>query len=567
MRAVRGMLAVVLATAALVGGGAGAASAATGDCADTHYANSGRILFDPDPRYIPPPLRAFPADCASRIEATPFDDGTGIGVAYELVYTDARWDELVAIVRSFENAGFGGGTGLITSIDDDPVETVNDSVHLDADELAALDPSLVQFAHARFSDPTTGLDLYTIYYTDGDQYQIDQDLHAPSIEITLLLTGAFSRSTTVAAPSVLSSLRTITAAVPTPGQTAVIAGGAVVLMLVVGWPSALLNSVVGSRYDGLVRWLQKRFRRRKSPQRKAKSKPVDGAAAAEAAVGSTASAGGAPAPGIPPSRLPGWLMWPGFAIAALLGAFVDPEFGVNPMSGRVVLTLFLSFVLFNLATWAIVRRVARRIQPDATPYLRFRWGSLLLVGLAVLIARLLQLEPGIIFGLVAGVAYATALRASKSAVITLVGSGFGLVLSLVAWVGYSLLAPVALGVPDNLPLVFAVEFLAGVTVKGISSLPLALLPLGSLDGAKLIKWRRLVWGIAYAIGLAAFMLVLLTIPKAWGEVPGDFARWVLLFGGYALIALVLWIVNTVLIKRRPPTETAIGDQPDAITID
>ena len=548
MSVVRGVLAVAVAASTLVLAGPGPAVADSGACADTHYATDGRILFDLETRYIPPPLRAFPADCASRIEATPFDDGTGIGVDYELLYADARWSELVAIVRSFENAGYGGGTGLVTSIDDDPVNTVNESVHLDADELAALDASQIQFAHARFSDPATGLDLYEVYYTDGDQYKVDQDLDAPSIEITLLLTGAFTRSTTVAAPSVLSSLRIFAA--PTPTQTAVIASSAVVLMLVVGWPSALLNSVVGSRYDGLVRGLQKRFGRRKAKTAAAKaSEPAEAGH------------------GIPPSRLPGWLMWPGFAIAALLGAFVDPEFGVNPMSIRVVVTLFLSFVLFNLATWAIVRRVARRIEPDATPYLRFRWGSLLLVALAVLIARLLMLEPGIIFGLVAGVAYATTLRASRSAIITLVGSGFGLLLSLVAWAGYTLLAPVALGATDNLPVVFGLEFLAGVTVKGISSLPLALLPLGNLDGGKLIKWRRVVWAIAYAVGLAAFMLVLLTVPKAWGDVPGDFARWLVLFGGYALLAVVLWIVNTVLIKRRPPKESAIGDQPDAITID
>ena len=77
----------------------------------------------------------------------------------------------------------------------------------------------------------------------------------------------------------------------------------------------------------------------------------------------------------------------------------------------------------------------------------------------------------------------------------------------------------------------------------------------------------MAWGAAYAVGLAAFMLVLLTIPKAWGEVPGDFVRWVLLFGGYAVVVVVIWIVNTVLLKRKPPKETPIGEQPDAITID
>jgi hypothetical protein len=260
-------------------------------------------------------------------------------------------------------------------------------------------------------------------------------------------------------------------------------------------------------------------------------------------------------------------MWPGFALAAIIGALVDPDFGWNPMSIRVIVTLFLSFVLFNLATWAIVRVIARRLQPESHPLLRFRWGSLLLVALAVVIARLLQLEPGIVFGLVAGVAYATALRASRSAIITLVGSGFGLVLALVAWVLYSFLAPLAATSPDWVPLIVGVEFLAAVTVKGVSSLPLALLPLGTLDGAKVFRWRRVAWAVAYAIGLAAFMLVLLTIPKAWGEIPGDFVRWLVLFGLYALLAIVLWAVNSWLVKRRPPKESPIGEQPDAITID
>ncbi|MEO8261099.1 MAG: hypothetical protein ABI566_00905 [Pseudolysinimonas sp.] len=544
-RALRGMLAVAIVAGGLVFGMPGPASADPGDCGGSHYENAGRELFEPDVRYIPAPLRAFPADCASRIEGESFDDGAGISVAYNLVYTDITWDEFTRIVRSFEAAGYATN-GSVTTIDEDPANTVNQTVSLTADDLATRDGSQVDFARARFSDPATGLDLIELYYTDGADYKIDIALDDPSLEVTLLLAGPFGRSTTLTDPSVLSSLRVFTP--PTPTQTAVIAGGAVVLMLVVGWPSSLLNSVVGSRYDGLVRWAQKRFGRRKTAAAKA-TEPAEAG------------------PGIPPSRLPGWLMWPGFALAALLGAFVDPDFGVNEMSGRVLLTLFLSFVLFNLATWAVVRRVARRIQPDATPYLRFRWGSLLLVALAVVIARLLALEPGIIFGLVAGVAYATALRASRSAIITLVGAGFGLVLSLVAWVGYSLLVPVAVGAPENLPLVFAVEFLAGVTVKGISSLPLALLPLGTLDGAKLIRWRLVVWAVAYTVGLAAFMLVLLTIPKAWGEVPGDFVRWVVLFGSYAVVAVLLWVVNSVLVKRRPPKETPVGEQPDAITID
>jgi hypothetical protein len=264
--------------------------------------------------------------------------------------------------------------------------------------------------------------------------------------------------------------------------------------------------------------------------------------------------------------MPGWLMWPGFALAAILGAFVDPAFGLNPMSLRLVLSLFVSFLLFNLAAWAVVRAVARRIQPDSQPYLRFRWGSLALVAVAVLVARLLELQPGVIFGLVAGIAYAVTLQASRSAIITLVGSGFGLALAMVAWVGYSLLAPGSDS--GNAVLVFVVEFLSGMTIKGVATLPLSLLPIGTLDGAKVIKWNRWAWGVAYAVGLAAFMVVLLTIPKAWGEIPGDFARWMVLFGLYALFAVVTWAINVRrLKKRKPKPEAEQGEQPDALTID
>jgi len=257
-------------------------------------------------------------------------------------------------------------------------------------------------------------------------------------------------------------------------------------------------------------------------------------------------------------------MWPGFALAAVLGALVDPDFGWNLMSLRLVGSLFLSFVLFNLAAWWVVRRVAVRLQPDADPYLRFRWGSLFLVVTAVLIARVLGLEPGVIFGLVAGIAYATALQAAKSAIVTIVGSAFGLVLALVAWIGYSLLAPQPI---DDAVYLFVVEFLAGVTVKGVSTLPLSLLPLGNLEGAKLFGWRKPAWGLAYVVGLAAFMIVLATVPKSWGEVP-DFLRWAWVFGAYALVAVIVWAVNARMLAKKPlPPEKEQGDQPDAITID
>ncbi len=90
----------------------------------------------------------------------------------------------------------------------------------------------------------------------------------------------------------------------------------------------------------------------------------------------------------------------------------------------------------------------------------------------------------------------------------------------------------------------------------------------SFLGVMLFGWKKVAWGASYAVGLAAFMIVLLTIPKAWGEIPGDFVKWLILFGIYALVAVVIWAINARMLKKKPlPPEAQQGDQPDAITID
>ncbi len=535
-------VAVLATSGALVVGAAAGVSAEESECLDTYLAESGRELVTLEQGIIPPPLRGSGYDCASHIADRSLELSDSNSVGYTLLYTDFGYAEFLAILDRFESAGWFGGneTVIVDLASSDNVGT------LTVGEAAALaDPPA--FASLRFSNFATGRNIIEMTW-DAEGAQAGEILGEPALLIEVIITEQLD-ATGVADPSTLSTLRTIFQVAPDPTQWAVIGGGSVVLMLLIGWPSSLLNSVVGSRYQALTMWARRRFGRRK------KDDGVDAAAAPSTAP--TRPRG---------SRLPGWLMWPGFALAAILGAFVDPAFGLNWMSLRLVITLFCSFLLFNLAAWQVVRAVARRLQPDSQPYLRFRWGSLAIVGIAVLVARLLELQPGVIFGLVAGIAYAVTLQASRSAVITLVGSAFGLVLAFVGWLGYSLLAPISDG--GNVALVFLVEFLSGVTIKGIATLPLSLLPLGTLDGAKLVKWKKWVWGVAYAVGLAAFMLVLLTIPKSWGEVPGDFIRWVVIFGIYAVLALAIWALNAWrLKKRKPKPEAEQGDQPDAITID
>ena len=53
-----------------------------------------------------------------------------------------------------------------------------------------------------------------------------------------------------------------------------------------------------------------------------------------------------------------------------------------------------------------------------------------------------------------------------------------------------------------------------------------------------------------------------------GEVPGDFLKWSLLFGGYALLAVLVWSISAWRAKwHKPKPEIEEAEQFDAITID
>jgi hypothetical protein len=513
-----GLTALLAGCAGLVLGPAQPAAASEADCAATYLADDGRELFTPAPETVPPPLRGFTWDCVSRL-AIGSDDAEGQYRTYVFVFANTDVSLVVDILRSFERAGWIVGPS-IGGIDYGPGSFV-DGVALTADDLAALDTT-PDYVRARFGDERTGQDIVELTYTDGSVYQSDVALTTPSIFLSFTSTRFFPAAG-FADPSVLSSLRTIAEAVPSPTQAVVVCSASVILMLVVGYPASLLNSVVGSRYDQAVSWMRKVLRR-------PRAKGVDAEKpAADAKTGTS------------------WLVWPGFVVAAIVAGFVDPGFGPNLLSLRMLLTGFLSFALFNLLGWAIVVRVVRRLQPDAKPYVKFRWGSLVILLVAVLIARLLDFSPGVIFGLVSGLAYAIALTSSRKAIVILVGSGYALLLSLLGWVGYSILAPLA--EPGNAVLVPVVEFLSGVTLEGIATLPLVLLPLASLDGAELMKWKKWVWGIAYTVGLAAFALVLFTIPDSFATYTGDFLTWTLLFGAFAVVAVLAWWLDAVATKR------------------
>lgn len=332
-----------------------------------------------------------------------------------------------------------------------------------------------------------------------------------------------------AAPSVLSALTPPAQLRVTPVQAVWAAVLTVVLVLLVAFPTALLNSAVEAGSDRVSGWWTSRRAR-------AEARTGD--------EGDTASEGEVDDDGAMPGESRGWShswWWAaaGVLAASLISAFVDPGFGLNPGSGRVVLSILASFGVDVVLGWLLVIWIMRKAQPGANHTYVFRPLTLLVVVAAVVFTRLTGFEPGIVFGLVAGVSFGALVGIAAEARAALVTIGYGFAVAAVAWVLYGAFAP-AIG--ESFWGSLAGEALAATAVAGMVALPIAFLPLRGLPGHAVWAWNRVVWAVGYAVGLLAFFVILMPMPTSWAEVQWELGAWVGVYLAYAVVAVVAWFV-------------------------
>jgi hypothetical protein len=343
--------------------------------------------------------------------------------------------------------------------------------------------------------------------------------------------AAAATGTAASSPSTLSTLPTLASALSV-ANAAWAAVATTVLVVLIALPSHLINLAAEHESDRFSAW-----RRRMLAARKPREVVADS----------------------PAGRLPfaGWpLAAGGLLIASLISSFVNPGFGFNASSVRVFLSILASFLLDAAVGWFIVIWLVRRTTPNVTAAFRFVPATLVIVVAAVLFSRLTGFQPGIVFGLVAGVIFGSALAVADKAKVALVPLGYSFAAALVGWVGYSIMAAVV-GQHPGILVLFVQETLAAVTIAGIAALPIALVPLRGLAGYDIFHWNRWVWGAAYAVGVFGFFFVLMPKPFSWGSVGLSIWVWGALFLLYALIGVGLWLL--VLKPWRPATADTVKE--------
>ncbi|MDX6273410.1 MAG: hypothetical protein QOJ92_620 [Frankiales bacterium] len=214
---------------------------------------------------------------------------------------------------------------------------------------------------------------------------------------------------------------------------------------------------------------------------------------------------------------------------AVLGALLDPHAGLDLSTALGLLATLVTIVVFLLLKAGIETGYRRSRQLDGARVLRVLPGGLAVAAACVLFSRLLNFQPGYLYGVVAVVAFSTAMPKQDKGRVSAVSHVAQLVVGLVAWL-------VWLPVHDagsTWPVILATDVLGALFVAALVSTTLTLLPLRFLDGGHVFEWRRTVWGALFLT--AAFVMLAVMLNPHSDKVRSGPSNWVL-----AIALLVLF---------------------------
>ena len=261
-------------------------------------------------------------------------------------------------------------------------------------------------------------------------------------------------------------------------------------------------------------------------------------------------------------------------LSAVIAGFSDPDFGVNWMSLRLLVTFVAVFVVLNYGGAIVKRVVGFRGRQGYRPRVTARPVYLVIILVTVLFGRGTGVSPALVFGSVLALDYGLQSAGSaRTALVTVAGAFWAALLGLAAFAGYTFL--VVRPIPSFIEweridpnMTFVVhqltefgnvavgEFFSTLCIAALSSLPIALLPFAFLEGSNLWRYNRVVWVILYAFGATVYSYVLVPLPASWDEITVTVSAWAGVYLAYAGIALAVWAYFRY---KRPHGATAPPD--------
>lgn len=231
---------------------------------------------------------------------------------------------------------------------------------------------------------------------------------------------------------------------------------------------------------------------------------------------------------------------------ALIFGFVDPSFGFDLVSLRMVLSLGAAFFLLGYVATKLGGVVVHRLW--GTPNVVTIQPAIILFAIAgVILARILEFSPGFLVGIAIGLELIAASRLIEVRAV-LVQLGFVVAFAVVAWIIYSLWTP-----GDDFGSLFLHDALVATTAEGLTGALIAVFPLTFMDGRVIWDASKRLWAIVFGTVALAFALLVLPTAMAGTEV-SDIAVWVAVLAGFGALTMAVWYAFVRMIRREQKTE-------------
>jgi hypothetical protein len=228
-------------------------------------------------------------------------------------------------------------------------------------------------------------------------------------------------------------------------------------------------------------------------------------------------------------------------VGGVLFAAITPDFGLNRTTLAVIagMTGAVAVVTIGFRTptefwWHRHYREWGRI--EVLP------GSVIVAVVCVAFSRLADLQPGYLYGLLAGFAFRRRISESTEGRLVAANTVFVLAVCTTAWIARVPVSAAAAR-PGASAWLFALETcLAAIFLLGIESVAMSLLPMRFLDGIKLLAWSRVVWALLLSLGIFAVVQILLTPGSGYvGHTTGGVTIAVAtLFLAFSLASVAFW---------------------------
>ncbi len=226
-------------------------------------------------------------------------------------------------------------------------------------------------------------------------------------------------------------------------------------------------------------------------------------------------------------------------LSAILYGFLSPDFGPTGQSLAALVGILIGLLIVIAAFELPLAFAHRRLRADR--------GNLKVVPLTIFIAlfcvavsRVANFQPGYLYGLVVGFAFATTLDPRDEARANVATALVMLAIAVGAW----LLLPVADVALAGQPLLdIAVSAgLATIFVAGLEGLLFELVPMRFLRGLSVYQWRRAVWVALFAVAAFLFAWILLepTVGYLGTTRVSPLMPAVMLFAGFGIFSVLFW---------------------------